>query len=169
MIVKSIQDHPIVIYLDIEQRYVPINAGNVSSNLTKIIIENNQFKPTFQLVGAGSAIGFVNRDKVLHNAHVIDGKDTVFNVATPLQRIAVRKTLTATGMLEARCDLHPQMRSWLFVPANSHYAIVNVQPDRLLWKNIEPGKYSIRVWKAGNHIHQQLVHLKAREKSVLIW
>ncbi len=168
IIVKSIQNHPVVIYLDIERYSAPMDTQTAPSDVTKIIIENNQFKPTFQLASAGSTVEFVNQDEILHNAHVIDGNDTVFNVATPLQRIAVRKTLTATGMLEVRCDLHPQMRSWLFVPTNSHYAIVNKKASRLFWKNIEPGKYNIRVWKAGEHIHQQPVHLKAREKRSVV-
>lgn len=156
--------HPAVIYL--ERLPAPLAPVPESQNIVQIAIENNQFIPRFQLVPAGSAIEIINRDEILHNAHVIEGDDTVFNVATPLKRVTVRKTLTATGMLDIRCDLHPSMRGWIFVPPNPYFAVVN-QSETIRWSGIRPGAFRLSVWQSGEFTRQLPIELKSGERRVI--
>ena len=95
-----------------------------SDNVNRIVIRNNQFSPKFQLIPVGSTVEIINEDSILHNTHIDDGHNTVFNVATPLKSVIVRKALTVTDLLNVRCDLHPNMYGWAFVPPSPHFAVV---------------------------------------------
>lgn len=156
--------HPAVVYL--ERFPPPLAPVPESRNVVKIVIENNQFIPRFQLVPAGSTIEIVNRDNFLHNAHVIEGDDTVFNVATPLTRVAVRKTLTATGMLDIRCDLHPTMQGWIFVPPNPYFAVLE-EPETIRWSGIKAGNFYLKVWQTGKFTKQLPITLKPGERRTI--
>ena len=160
----SVNVAPVVIYL--EQSPPPLLPVPENDDVNQIIIENNQFIPTFQVVSAGSTIEIVNRDNLLHNAHLIDGGDTVFNVATPLTSISVRKVIKATGMLNVRCDLHPFMHGWIFVPSNLFFEVVR-EPKTISWVDITPGQYRLRVWEAGIIRQDISVTLAASERKTV--
>ena len=161
---RSSDIHPAVVYL--ERIPPPLSPVPESQEIIQIVIENNQFIPIFQLVPAGSTIEIINRDAFLHNAHVMEGDDTVFNVATPLKRVPVRKTLTATGMLDVRCDLHPSMRGWIFVPPNPYYAVVE-KSETILWSGIKAGIFYLKVWQTGQFTQQMPITLKPGERRAI--
>lgn len=142
----TINNSPYVIFLESLQPLSNVVPEN--TNVSRILIKNNQFIPTLQILPAGSTLEIENQDSFLHNAHVTDGENTVFNVATPLKSVTVSKILKATGMLNVRCDLHPSMHSWIFVPPSPHFAVLE-KPETLTWRNIQPGRYDLRVWNVG--------------------
>ena len=160
--VETIDNPPYVIYL--EPLQPALNIVPEHGNISRILIRNGQFIPTLQLLPAGSTLEIENQDAFLHNAHVTDGENTVFNVATPLKSVTVSKIVTATGMLSVRCDLHPSMHSWIFVPSNPHFAVLR-EPGTLTWQNIQPGKYDLRVWSIGVISHSTRVVLSPGSKE----
>ena len=162
--IESVQIPPLILYLE---KWPPtITEIIVTGNVSRIVINQSRFIPTFQLVTAGSTIEIVNEDSILHNAHIIDENDTVFNVATPLKSVRVRKSLTATGMLSVTCDLHPFMHSWIFVPPNPHYVIVNASATRQ-FTEIDPGEYRLRIWEAGRIILERFLRFSPGENKSL--
>lgn len=162
--VDSVANVPTMVFL--ERTPPPLTPVPENPNVSQITIQNSQFAPAFQLITAGSTIEIVNNDPILHNTHIIDGDDTVFNVATPLKSITVRKTLTATGMLFVRCDLHPFMHSWIFVPPNPYYAIVH-DPGTVVWSDILPGTYLLQKWEDGKFTRSLQIHLSPGEEKVI--
>lgn len=160
----SVEVSPVVVYL--EQRPPPLTPVPESDNISRIIIEDNQFIPTFQIISPGSTIEIENRDEMLHNTHVIDGNDTVFNIATPLRSVTVRKIIKATGMLNVRCDLHPFMHGWVFVPSNPYYTLVR-EPTAIRWTDIVPGEYRLRIWEAGTFREEISLTFSASETKSL--
>ena len=162
--VDSVANAPTVVFL--ERTPPPLTPVPENSNVSQITIQNSQFTPAFQLISAGGTIEIVNNDPILHNTHIIDGDDTVFNVATPLKSITVRKTMTATGMLFVRCDLHPFMHSWIFVPPNPYYAVVN-NSGTVVWTDISPGTYLLQKWEAGIFTRSLQIHLSPGEEKVI--
>ena len=162
--VNAVDVPPVIAF--IERWPPPVQPVPESAAVTRISIEQNLFVPTFQLAPPGSALEIVNKDRILHNAHVVDEDDTVFNVATPLQSVTVRKTLTATGMLNVRCDLHPWMHAWIFVPPNAHYAVVR-EAGKVEWSNIEAGRYRLRLWQAGKFEVENLLRLAPGDVKTL--
>ena len=155
---------PTVVYLEpwpAEAKPVPER-----DEVVQITIKNNLFSPAFQVVPHGSTVEVVNHDSILHNAHVLDEDDTVFNVATPLQAVSVRKTLTATGVLKVRCDLHSWMHAWIFVPPSQHSTILN-KPGTVEFSDIQPKTYRLRVWQQGEFKPDVILVLKPGEAKVL--
>ncbi len=162
--VDSVANAPTVVFL--ERTPPSLTPVPKNSNVSQITIQNSQFAPAFQLISAGSTIEIVNNDPILHNTHIIDGDDTVFNVATPLKSITVRKTMTATGMLFVRCDLHPFMHGWIFVPPNPYYAVVH-DPRTVVWSDILPGAYLLQKWEAGKFTKTLQIHLSPGEVKAI--
>lgn len=158
----SVRVAPVMVYL--EQWPPPLKPVPENDEVSQIIIEDNQFIPTFQIISSGSTIEIENRDELLHNTHVIDGNDTVFNVATPLKSVTVRKIIKATGMLSVRCDLHPFMHGWIFVPSNPFYELVR-EPASIRWADIAPGEYRLRIWEAGTFRQEISLTLSASERK----
>ncbi len=160
--VSSIIAVPLVVYMErwpLEQQ--PIEP---SGELVQLVIENNLFKPIFQVVRPGGTFAVVNQDRILHNAHIISEGDTVFNVATPLQSGSVQKPLSATGMLFVKCDLHPGMHAWIFVPPNRFHS-VREATGNIEWTGIEPGQYRVRIWQAGRITDEQILNFASGESK----
>ncbi len=154
--VNNIDTSPVVLYLE---RWPPLlNEVPESDAVSRIVIRNNQFLPRFQLIPAGSLVEIINEDSILHNTHLDDGHNTVFNVATPLKSVTVQKKLSATGLLNVRCDLHPGMYSWVFVPPGPHYAVVE-RPDTVRWAQVPPGTYRLIAWQPEALSRQQEIEL----------
>ena len=161
---ESIISAPAVVYM--ERWSAPAHAGEPSGEVANLVIEGNVFKPAVQVVHPGSLIEIENRDSYLHNAHVTSRGDTVFNVATPLRSVSVRKPLAASGMLNVRCDLHPGMQAWILVPANDYYRVFSM-PGSVKWTHIAPGKYRLLVWEAGIITNEAVVELDPRESETV--
>jgi plastocyanin len=111
----------------------------------RITSVNNAFEPRFQVAPVAASVEVGNRDPVPHNTHVFDGRRTLFNVAVPLSGVRVQKVLGRPGIFEVRCDFHPWMRAWLFVPSGPHHAVVWT-PGEAALRDIPPGSYRLHVW-----------------------
>ena len=123
---------------------------------------DGRFLPEFQVVPRASTLEMINSDTVAHNTHVFSRGETVFNVALPLQGVTVRKTLGGDGIFDVRCDMHPWMRAWVFVPPSRHYAVVD-QPTTVRFTGIAPGEYVLHDWQPGRPENVRLVRLAAGE------
>lgn len=136
------------------------------SQINRIESINGTFAPAFQVLPAGSTIEIINSDTIAHNTHVFNRGDTIFNVALPLPGIIVEKSLTGSGIFNVRCDLHPWMQAWLFVPPNQHYAVLQ-QPDSVNFSNLPPGQYILHQWQADRPEQIRLINLGVGEAKTL--
>ena len=153
---------PLVAYM--ERWPAGVDIVEASGKVVQLAIINSLFVPHMQIVEPGSIIEVVNHDSILHNAHVLSENDTVFNVATPLKSISVRKPVTATGVLQIRCDLHPVMKGWLFVPPTEHYSI-QADSSNVRWVNVTPGTYRVKAWQNGEYVSEEIVKLKPKDSK----
>ncbi len=92
--------------------------------------------------------------------------ETVFNVALPLKGVTVRKTITGSGIFSVRCDLHPWMQAWLFIPPSRHYAVLH-EPGSVHLSNIAPGEYLLHLWQPDRLENIQRVSLSSNESKTL--
>ncbi len=162
--VDSVDTPPLVIYL--EQWPPPLTPVPENDSVSRIVIQDSKFVPKFQLITAGSTVEIINEDSILHNTHIDDGKNTVFNVATPLKSVTVRKTLTSTGILNVRCDLHPGMYSWVFVPPAPQYSVLQ-EPDLIHWTNIPPATYRLISWQPEQTPQHRIITLSSGKQYTL--
>lgn len=151
--VDAVGSAPLVVYL--EPASMP-NAGAPAVGTASITSVHAAFEPRFQVASVGTRLEVGNLDPIPHNTHLVEGRRTLFNVATPTAGAAARKLLTRPGIFEVRCDLHPWMRAWVFVPAGAHHAVL-WNPGEVTLEGIAPGSYRLRVWQAGGESSRNLV------------
>ena len=152
---------PLVVYLQ-GSGLAPPRPDPDTSPPHRIRSVDGRFVPEFQVVPRASTLEMVNSDTIAHNTHVFSRGETVFNVALPLQGVTVRKALAGDGIFDVRCDMHPWMRAWVFVPPSRHYAVVD-QPTTVRFTGIAPGEYVLHDWQPGRPENVRLVRLAAGE------
>ena len=151
---------PLVVYLRGSGLVPPLPAPDTPPPRIRSV--DGRFLPEFQVVPRASTLEMVNSDTVAHNTHVFSRGETVFNVALPLQGVTVRKVLAGDGIFDVRCDMHPWMRAWVFVPPSRHHAVVD-QPTTVRFGGIAPGEYVLHDWQPGRPENVRLVRLAAGE------
>jgi plastocyanin len=151
--VDAVHSAPLVVYLETTGASVreEPESSEVRVRITSI---NSSFQPVFQVAPLASSVEVGNEDPIPHNTHVFDGQRTLFNVAVPIPGVRVHKTLGHPGIFDVRCDFHPWMRAWLFVPPGPHHAVVWAAGETTL-RDIAPGSYRLHAWAAasGDTIH----------------
>jgi hypothetical protein len=165
--VDSKEPPPVVIFL--EALGIPDAQGAATqAKSARLISVGNSFKPMFQVAALASEIEVGNDDALPHNTHVFKGDRTLFNVATPLPGVRVRKLLSRAGLFDVRCDLHPWMRAWILVPPGPHYAVL-WQPARVAIEDIPPGRYRLHFWEPARGETVRPLTLAAGETKSLSW
>lgn len=160
------QDHwPLAIYLT-GGDLAPPQPQEIPAGSRRIESIHVRFAPEFQVLPPASELEIVNSDPIPHNTHVFHRGETIFNVGLPTQGVTVHKTLTGNGIFSVRCDLHPTMQAWLFVPPSPHYAVVR-QPQTVRFDDLAPGEYVLHLWQADTGESYRLVNLDSGERKVL--
>ena len=137
-------------------------TGEASSPVRRIRSIDGRFSPAFQIVPPVSTLEMSNADTVAHNTHVFSRGETVFNVALPRQGVTVSKVLKGDGIFDVRCDLHPWMKAWLFVPPSSHYAVVH-EPAAVTFSGLPAGEYILHLWQPDRPPSAHPLELRAGE------
>lgn len=163
--VDHIGSAPLVIFLD-SPNAADTGAPELRPKPARLTSVNSAFQPAFQVASLTADIEVGNNDAIPHNTHVFDGQRTVFNVATPTAGVRVRKVLRQPGIFGVRCDLHPWMRAWIFVPANPHYAVL-WRPGSTTLRDIPPGQYRLHSWDQARGQESRTLTLDAGETKSL--
>ena len=159
--IPAVDAKPLVVYLRGAGLDPPsIDAGPSSAH--RIRSADGRFSPEFQVVPPAGVVEMANADSTAHNTHVFSRGETVFNVALPVRGVKVRKVLTGDGVFDVRCDMHPWMRAWMFVPPSRHYAVVR-EPATVTFSGIAPGDYVLHDWRPNRPEGIRPVHLAAGE------
>ncbi len=113
------------------------------------------YTPHIQLAKEGATIEIVNSDAVLHNIHAYhNDTETLFNLAQPMQGMKTPKTLSKSGPVHLKCDVHSWMSAWVFVAGHPYYAVTDAGGTFSLG-DVPPGDYTVKAW-----------HEKLGEKSL---
>lgn len=147
---------PLVVYLRGDALPLPDHASIPLSGKMKSI--NHSFIPEFQILSAAGVLDIINSDAGPHNTHVFNRGGTIFNVAMPSTGVTVKKTLTNTGVLSVRCDLHPWMKAWIFAPPSRHYSIL-YEAGSVNFSGLPAGQYVLHMWRPNSAEQFQLVDL----------
>jgi plastocyanin len=140
--VDALESVPMVVFL--ESQGAPERGA--APRPARISSVNGAFEPAFQVASVGATIEVDNRDPIAHNTHLSDRRRTLFNVALPAAGARTQKMLTRPGLFDVRCDMHPWMRAWVFVPPDAHHAVL-WRAGEVTLAGIEPGSYRLRMWQ----------------------
>ena len=163
--VDNVGSAPVVVFLESPHDATAVATAE-HDKPARVTSINSAFRPAFQVAPLTAGIEVANDDAIPHNTHLFDGRRTVFNVATPTPGVRVRKVLRQPGIFAVRCDLHPWMRAWVFVPANPHYAVM-WQPGSTTLRDIPPGQYRLHSWDQTRGQESRALTLNAGETTAL--
>lgn len=97
---------------------------------------------------AGQDLLIKNSDATLHNIHSMPKVNKEFNFAMP--KVVKEKTTTFKQSepepFYIKCDVHPWMKSWVFVSDHPYYAVTDASGNFSI-EGIPAGKYDIVCWQ----------------------
>ena len=163
--IPAVDAKPLVVYLR-GAGLDPPSADTGPLPAHRIRSADGRFLPEFQVVPTSGVVEMANTDSVAHNTHVFSRGETVFNVALPVRGVTVRKVLTGDGIFDVRCDMHPWMRAWMFVPPSRHHVVVR-EPATVTFSGIAPGDYVLHDWQPNRPEGIRPVRLAADETRQL--
>jgi len=104
------------------------------------------YTPSIQVMKAGDTLNIVNSDPILHNIHAYhNDKETIFNLAQPMQGMTTPKTMDKTGPVHMKCDVHSWMSGWIFVAGHPYYTVTGADGSFNLG-DVPAGSYTVKAW-----------------------
>lgn len=130
------------------------------------------FVPHVQVVRLGEVLEIRNSDRVIHTAHAYDeAKRTLFNVALPVYKRSVRRTLAHTGTYRIACDVGHTWMSAYVVVIGHPYAAVTDTSGRFRIPGVPSGAYRLRLWHERLGVREEPVVIRAGVETItnLTW
>jgi len=125
------------------------------------------YDPHIIAVMAGQTLEVKNDDQTTHNIHPMPKDNREWNKsqapgAAPIDDSFARAELA----IPVKCNVHPWMKSYIFVFKNPYYAISS-KDGKFELKNLPPGTYTIEAWQEKYGVVDQTVTIGPKEsKSV---
>jgi plastocyanin len=134
----------------------PPQAGAVLDNRECV------FVPHVQVVRAGEVLEIRSSDRLIHTAHAYDeAKRTLFNVALPVSRPLVRRTLANPGTYRIGCDVGHTWMSAYVVVVDHPYAAVTDALGGFRISGVPPGAYRLRFWHERLGVREEPLVIRA--------
>jgi hypothetical protein len=98
-------------------------------------------------------VALMNFEVVLHNPHLFNDKQSLFNIAMPTANREMAATLVrARGIgLRLQCDVHVHMNAWAAAFDHPYFAVTDEQ-GRFEIAGIPAGSYTLVAWHPGFNI-----------------
>jgi uncharacterized membrane protein/plastocyanin len=94
----------------------------------------------------GQRVTFLNSDPVFHNVRTIAKDNPPFNEAMATKDMRLTKTFGRPEiMVNAKCDVHPWMSSFIGVVAHPYFAVSNERGEVTL-ENVPAGEHTLAAW-----------------------
>ncbi|MEM9490021.1 MAG: carboxypeptidase regulatory-like domain-containing protein, partial [Myxococcota bacterium] len=104
------------------------------------------YKPRVLGARVDQPITFINSDPLFHNVRTVIGERSVFNLNMPAQDQRITRTFKRPEvMVQARCDVHPWMRSYIGVVPHPWFAI-SAEDGSFALTGVPPGEYVVEAW-----------------------
>jgi hypothetical protein len=108
-----------------------------------------------------------NDDLTIHNVHLVPKTNAQWNRSqTPGSPPLVTSFAKPELAISVECNVHPWMRSYMFVFNHPYYAVTST-PGTFDLKNLPPGTYTIEVWQEKYGTQDQTVTVGAKESKTI--
>ena len=130
------------------------------------------FVPHTQVMRVGQVLEIRNSDRVIHTAHAYDEEGrTLFNVALPVYKRSVRRTLMRPGRYRIACDVgHTWMTAYVVVVGHPYAAVTDASGSYRI-PGVPPGTYRLRFWheRLGSREHPVTFRPGVESVTNLTW
>lgn len=110
-----------------------------------LVLDNKscRFVPHASVLTLGSRIEALNSDSVLHTVHLYGAVEA--NIALPLRGARIGRTVTRSGMIVVKCDVHGWMQAFIRVDAHPFHAVSGADGAFRI-DSIPAGSYRLGAW-----------------------
>jgi plastocyanin len=125
-----------------------VRAGKaLPPNATSVQLDqkNCEYGPHVMIVPVKSELSIRNSDPILHNIHMYQDDESLFNIAQPVQNQENKHALTKAGFVYAECDVHGWMQAHIAVVDNPYYAVTD-ENGKFNIADLPPGNYTVKIW-----------------------
>jgi plastocyanin len=120
------------------------------------------YEPPALAARAGSTLEVRNSDPVMHNVRAVEGAQSVFNVAMPLEGMSLHKPLPAApGIVQVKCDVHPWMHAVVRTFDHPYFTTTDSQGHFRL--EVPEGTHTMVLWHERLPEFSQPLTVKAGE------
>lgn len=120
-------------------------APRKGSDPGRLVLDHRdcRFEPRVAVLGVGGIIETVNRDHVIHTAHLHGALEG--NLALPLHGQSITVTADRPGMITVLCDLHRWMRAFVRVDPHPFHAVTDAH-GRFRIADLPAGEHELELW-----------------------
>lgn len=122
-----------------------------------------EYKPHVMAFTAGTSVGILNPDGILHNVHSYSKVNSAFNIAQPKFKKTLTVKIDKPEAINLKCDVHGWMSAWLFVAENPYFSVTDKAGGFKL-TDVPPGTYTLEVWHETLGKQTQKVTVKSKEE-----
>jgi plastocyanin len=114
---------------------------------------------------AGQGIAVKNDDQTTHNIHPAPKDNVEWNQSQPPGAAPIEKSFARAELaIPVKCNVHPWMKSYIFVFKHPYYA-VTTKDGKFELKGLPPGTYTITAWQEKYGSVDQTVTIGAKESK----
>src|SRR5215472_5861811 len=120
------------------------------------------YDPHVIAVMTGQNIEVKNDDQTTHNIHPMPKDNREWNKSQPPGAAPISDSFArAENAIPVKCNVHPWMKSYIFVFKNPYYA-VTTKDGKFELKGLPPGTYTIEAWQEKYGTQDQTVTVPAK-------
>jgi plastocyanin len=119
----------------------------VKDGLVPLDQKGCMYDPHVIAVMTGQNIEVKNEDQTTHNIHPMPKDNREWNKSQPPGAAPIDDSFArAENAIPVKCNVHPWMKSYIFVFKNPYYA-VTTKDGKFELKGLPPGTYTIEAWQ----------------------
>jgi plastocyanin len=153
----------------VAEAIVWLEASGARRTRQKIVLDqrNLSFAPRVLAVQAGTPVTFPNSDRVFHNVFSTH-ESNKFNLG--VYPVGAVKTVPfdRPGLSRIFCSIHPQMAAYVMVLESPYFAVSDAQGAFVI-RDIPPGTYRYRAWRAGGATLSDTIAVDAGTRFRVEW
>jgi plastocyanin len=129
--------------------------------------KNCMYSPHVVALMTGQPFEVQNNDPTMHNVHPMPKHNRQWSNSQPSGSAALHETFThAEFAMPVLCNVHPWMRSTVFVFDHPYFAVTPREGNFAL-ANLPPGTYTIEAWHESLGTQDQTVTIAPKESKTI--
>ena len=114
---------------------------------------------------SGQTLEVKNDDQTTHNIHPMPKDNREWNKSQPPGATPIDDSFARAEMaIPVKCNVHPWMKSYIFVFKNPYYAVTS-KDGKFEIKDLPPGTYTIEAWQEKYGVQDQTVTIGPKESK----
>ena len=133
-----------VVYIkDFPADYI-VDAPGATATLSQ---RGCMYEPHIIALRTGQTLEIKNEDQATHNVLAMPEQNPKWNRSETPGAAPIEETFAAPELaIPVRCNVHPWMKSYVFVFSHPYYAVTG-KDGQFELKNLPPGTYTIEAWQ----------------------